>query len=69
MVNDKNPFSDWSVAKAIEHYNIEKWGSGYFWINDKGHMSIQPYGREGPSIDIMDVVDDIQEKKLGFPCV
>lgn len=60
---------DWSIAKAIQHYNIENWGSGYFFVNDRGHLCVQPYGREGPSIDIMDVVDDIQEKKIGFPCV
>ena len=55
--------SDWTIAKAIQHYNIENWGSGYFFVNEKGHLSIQPYGRDGPSIDMMDVVEDIQEKK------
>ncbi len=60
---------DWSIAKAIEFYNIEKWGSGFFFGNEKGHLSVQPYGREGPSIDIMDIVEDIQEKKIGFPCI
>ncbi len=69
MVSEKNPATEWSVAKAIEYYNIDKWGSNYFWVNDKGHLSIQPYGREGPSIDVMDVVDDIREKQLGFPCI
>lgn len=61
--------SPWTVAKAIEHYNIENWGLGYFSANDLGHLSIHPYGKEGPRIDIMDVIEDIQEKKLGFPCV
>jgi len=60
---------DWSIEKAIEYYNIENWGSGYFFVNTKGHLCVQPYGREGPSIDIMDVIEDIQEKKLGFPCI
>lgn len=69
MTQEKNSNNEWTIAKALEHYNIEKWGSGYFNINDKGHLSVQPYGREGPSIDIMDVVDDIHEKKLGLPCV
>jgi arginine decarboxylase len=61
--------SEWSIAKSIQHYNIENWGSGYFFANDKGNLCVQPYGREGPSIDMMDVIEDIQEKKLGFPCV
>ena len=60
---------DWSVEKAIEYYNIANWGSGYFFANTKGHLTVQPYGKEGPSIDIMDIIEDIQEKKLGFPCI
>src|SRR4029434_6634932 len=64
-----SPEGDWSISKAIQHYNIENWGVGYFFVNDKGHLCVQPYGRDGPSIDIMDVIEDIQEKKLGFPCV
>jgi len=60
---------DWSIEKAIEYYNIENWGSGYFFVNNKGHLCVQPYGRTGPSIDIMDIIEDIQEKNLGFPCI
>lgn len=62
-------FPEWSLEKAATHYNIANWGSGYFTINSKGHLALQPYGKAGPSIDIMDVVEDIREKKLGFPCV
>lgn len=59
----------WSIQNSLDCYNIENWGSGYFGINGKGHLCIFPYGKEGPTIDIMDVIEDIQEKKLGFPCV
>jgi arginine decarboxylase len=59
----------WSVAEAIKYYNIENWGSGYFSINEKGNICVFPYGGTEPSIDITDVIEDIQEKKLGFPCV
>ncbi len=64
-----NPEPEWNLSRAIQHYNIENWGLGFFFVNEKGHLCMQPYGREGPSIDIMDIVEDIQEKKLGFPCV
>ncbi|MBL7686263.1 MAG: biosynthetic arginine decarboxylase, partial [Deltaproteobacteria bacterium] len=60
---------DWSIAKAIQHYNIENWGLGYFFVNEKGHLCMQPYGHGGPSIDMMDIIDDIREKKLGLPCI
>lgn len=61
--------SKWSLKQALEHYNIPGWGSGYFDINRKGHLCARPYGSGGPSIDVMDVIEDIQEKQLGFPCV
>ena len=30
---------------------------------------VHPMGQPGPVIDLMDVVEDIQERKIGFPCV
>src|SRR5205085_9373785 len=60
---------DWSIEKSLQLYNIPGWGAGYFSINAKGHMVVHPLGQPGPVIDLMDVVDDIRERKLGFPCV
>ncbi|HWG89587.1 MAG TPA: biosynthetic arginine decarboxylase [Candidatus Thermoplasmatota archaeon] len=57
------------MEKAKEHYNIENWGAGYFTINEQGHVCVTPYGAGGPRIDLMDVIQDIQEKGLGFPTV
>ncbi|MBS2024405.1 MAG: biosynthetic arginine decarboxylase [Deltaproteobacteria bacterium] len=65
-----NPAStDWSIEKALQLYNIPGWGAGYFNVNDKGHLIVHPHGQPGPQIDLMDVVDDIKERKLGFPCI
>ena len=61
--------SDWSIEKALQLYNLPGWGAGYFSINQKGHVIVHPLGQPGPVIDIMDVVDDINERKLGFPCI
>ena len=61
--------SDWSIEKSLQLYNIPGWGAGYFSINPKGHLVVHPFGQPGPVIDLMDVVDDIRERKLGFPCV
>src|SRR3989440_16021 len=60
---------DWSIERALQLYNIPNWGAGYFNINSKGHLVVHPNGQPGPVIDLMDVVDDIRERKLGFPCV
>jgi arginine decarboxylase len=61
--------SDWSIERSLQLYNIPGWGAGYFSINPKGHLVVHPFGQPGPAIDLMDVVDDIRERKLGFPCV
>ena len=61
--------SDWSIERSLQLYNIPGWGAGYFSINPKGHVTVHPFGQPGPVIDLMDVVDDIRERKLGFPCV
>lgn len=60
---------EWSIEKSSQLYNIGGWGAGYFNINQKGHMVVHPFGQPGPMIDLMDVVDDIRERKLGFPCI
>jgi arginine decarboxylase len=61
--------SDWSIERSLQLYNIPGWGAGYFNINPRGHLVVHPFGQPGPVIDLMDVVDDIRERKLGFPCV
>jgi arginine decarboxylase len=61
--------AEWSIEKSAQHYNVGGWGAGYFSINEKGHVVIHPHGQPGPVIDLMDVVEDIAERDLGFPCV
>jgi len=63
------PASDWSIEKAIQYYNVAGWGAGFFSVNEKGHMAVLPHGHPGPTIDLMDVVEDIQERGIGFPVV
>ena len=61
--------SDWSIERATQYYNVNGWGAGFFSVNEKGHVVVHPMGQPGPVIDLMDVVEDIQERKIGFPCV
>ncbi len=61
--------SDWSIERATQYYNVAGWGAGYFSVNEKGHVVVHPMGQPGPVIDLMDVVEDIRERKIGFPCV
>src|SRR5512142_1305690 len=61
--------AEWSIERAAQYYNVAGWGAGFFSVNAEGHMVVHPMGQPGPTIDLMDVVEDIQERKIGFPCV
>jgi arginine decarboxylase len=61
--------SDWSIERATQYYNVAGWGAGFFSVNEKGHVVVHPMGQPGPVIDLMDVVEDIRERRIGFPCV
>ena len=63
------PASEWTIDDAIETYNIDRWGLGYFGINDSGHVTISPAREAGATIDVMDVLKDAEEWNLRFPLV
>jgi arginine decarboxylase len=47
----------WDIQSAISLYNIDRWGSGYFSINPRGHIQVQPV-QGGEGIDIRAVIDE-----------
>lgn len=60
---------DWNIDSAIELYNIDRWGMGYFSINALGHVEILPTQNPATTIDIMEVVEDARDRGLTFPLV
>ena len=60
---------DWNINSAIALYNIDRWGSGYFSINDRGNVAILPTQNPAVAIDIMEVIDDARDRGLTFPMV
>jgi arginine decarboxylase len=59
----------WSKEDAIEFYHIDGWGSGYFSVNAEGNLIMLPRGEGGPSIQLMDILDDIQKQNIQLPCI
>jgi arginine decarboxylase len=59
----------WDIPAAISLYNIDRWGSGYFTINAKGHIQVQPTRKPEAAIDIVEVIEDAKEQGLKFPMV
>ena len=58
----------WDIPSAISLYNIDRWGTGYFTINDRGNIQVLP--TRGPaSIDIMELIEEAKQRGLTFPLV
>ncbi len=58
---------DWSIDDARETYLVNRWGAGYFDIDDSGLVAVHPSGQRGPKIPIMDVVDEARREGLATP--
>jgi len=59
--------STWSIEAARNLYNVHRWGSKYFDINDAGHVVATPLQEDGISVDITDVIEEAKARSLKFP--
>jgi len=58
----------WKAEDSLELYGIENWGNGYFSVNDKGDIIIMPGKNPSSSVDVMDLIEEIEKSKdLEFP--
>lgn len=60
--------SEWNIQKARQTYNLAYWSSGYFDINDQGHLTAHPnrdFGNDG--IDLYALNDEIRAAGLSLP--
>src|ERR1044071_1157886 len=59
--------TEWTIGDSIATYNIDRWGVGYFSINEAGNVSVSPLRDKGMSIDIMAVIREAGDRGLHFP--
>jgi len=57
----------WTTKDSAALYNVAGWSSGYFGINEAGHVEVTPTGPEGPKLDLYELVQDLQRRGLGMP--
>ena len=57
----------WTPEDSAKLYNINNWGNGYFRVNSNGNVSITPMGAEGPSVDLLELTQDLQERGIRAP--
>jgi len=51
----------WTVRDCMELYNVPAWGAGFFSINAKGHVEVQPRP-DGARIDLLELVQDLEQR-------
>jgi arginine decarboxylase len=57
----------WKIQDAVETYGVRHWGKGYFGINKLGHATVQPSKRTEESIDLKELVDQLQARGIQLP--
>jgi arginine decarboxylase len=56
----------WTVADASEHYDVARWGQGYFSIGETGHLQVHP-SNNGRALDLKKLVDRLEMRGLSAP--
>ena len=59
--------STWTTADSAALYGLDRWGEPYFSVNGRGHISVQPQGERGGSLDLLELVQGLQGRNLGLP--
>ena len=57
----------WTVQDAIELYDVHAWGGEFVTVNRKGNIEVRPRGRQGPAIDLAELVTYLQDRDLKVP--
>ena len=57
----------WSMTDSVETYNIRNWGSGFFGVNEAGHLSVTPARPDVRAIDLKELVDEVAKRGIGLP--
>src|SRR3954471_448152 len=57
----------WKIADAMETYRVKQWGKGYFGVNKAGHVTVQPTKRADQSIDLKELIDQLQARGIQLP--
>ena len=49
----------WDIPTARSLYNIDRWGAGYFDVNEAGNVVVTPLRDKGASIEISDIIEEL----------
>jgi arginine decarboxylase len=57
----------WTASDAAELYEVGRWGAGYFSVNAAGNLCVHPTKDPQRSIDMKQLVDDLQLRGIDLP--
>ncbi|HXT58305.1 MAG TPA: biosynthetic arginine decarboxylase [Pirellulales bacterium] len=57
----------WTASDAAELYEVGRWGAGYFSVNAAGSLCVHPTKDPQRSIDLKQLVDDLQLRGIDLP--
>lgn len=67
MSSQPNDLRAWTIRDSAELYQISAWGGGWFGINDRGELVVQPLGQNGPKFSLPEVVEDLRSRDIELP--
>ncbi len=67
MSNTSEASDHWDIQQARNLYSIQRWGAGYFDINEAGRVIAKPQRDTGASVDLTDVIEEAKARGLKFP--
>ena len=63
---DRNS-TNWTAAAGAALYGLDRWGDPYFSVSDRGNVMVQPRGDRGGSLDLVELVQELQGRDLSLP--
>src|ERR1700745_1853184 len=67
MSNSSEASAPWDIQQARKLYSVNRWGAGYFDINENGRVIARPLRDAGAAVDITDVIEEAKARGLKFP--
>jgi arginine decarboxylase len=59
--------SSWTATDGAALYGLDRWGDPYFSVGSRGHVMVQPRGERGGSLDLVELVRELQGRDLSLP--
>ncbi len=67
MIEKARTAATWTLADAQRLFRIQKWGAGYYTVNEAGNVCVCPQGNRKRQIDLKKLVDELRERGIQPP--